>query len=86
MPKHARPEMTATGSRLTMTAIVMAVVVTMMTRMMAVAVFTVTRGVMKAAIAMIEALRLRGGHAQSQCGNECQCKQFFEHLSLLGNW
>jgi len=50
------------------------------------AVFAVTRGVMKAAIAMIEALRLRGGYAQSQCGNQCQCKQFFEHLSLLGKW
>ena len=66
--------------------IVMAVVVPMMPHMMPVAVFTVTRGVMKAAITMIEALRIRGGHTQSQRGNQCQCKQFFEHLSLLGKW
>jgi hypothetical protein len=72
---------------LTVTAgILVAVVVPMITHLVAVAVFAVTRGVVITAIAMIEALRLRGGHAQSQCGNECQCKQFFEHLSLLGKW
>jgi hypothetical protein len=62
--------------RLTETAIVVPVVV-MMTHMVPVAEFAMPRGLMKAAIAMIEALCVRGGHGQAQCGNQCQCKQFF---------
>ena len=62
--------------RLTETAIVVAVLV-MMTHVVPMTEFTMTRGLMKAAIAMIEALRLSGGHGQAQCGNQCQCKQFF---------
>jgi Na+/glutamate symporter len=63
--------------RLTVAAIVEAVVVAMMTRMVPVAEFAVTFVVLKAAIAMIGALRLSGGHGQAQRGNQCKCKQFF---------
>ena len=66
-------------------AVVVAVVVAMMTRLVAMTEFAVTRAVMKAAVAMIGALRLSRGHGQPQCGNKCQCKKFFgQHLSLLG--
>ena len=61
---------------LTMTAIVVAVVV-VMTHMVAVPGLAVPRAVMKAAIAMIEALRLSSRNRQAQSGNKCQCEQFF---------
>jgi hypothetical protein len=82
MRKHARPQ--DHTARLTVSAVGMAVMVALMTHLVPVTGFAVTRVVMKAAIAMIEALRLSGGHGQAQCGNNCQCKQFFgQHLNLL---
>ena len=64
---------------------VVTVVVAMVTALMTMAKIAVVRAVMKAAIAvtMAETLRLRSRHAKPQCGNQCQCKQFFEHLSPL---
>jgi hypothetical protein len=56
---------------------VVAEVAVMMTHLVPMAEFAMPRGLMKAAIAMIEALRLSGGHGQAQCGNQCKCKQFF---------
>ena len=53
--------------RLTVTAIEMAVMVAMMTHLVPVTGIAMMRSVMKAAIAMIEALRLGGGHGQAQC-------------------
>ena len=52
-------------------------VVRVMPRVVPVAKLAVMRGVMKAALAMLETLRLGSRHRQSQCGNQCQCKQFF---------
>lgn len=51
--------------------------VAMMTHMVPMTEFAMLRSVMIAAIAMIEALRLGGGHGQAQCGYKCKCKQFF---------
>jgi hypothetical protein len=49
--------------------------------------FAMARRLMKAAIAMIEARRLGSGHRQAQRSQQCNSKQFFcEHLSLLGKW
>ncbi|MEO7729130.1 MAG: hypothetical protein ABIS45_17910 [Burkholderiales bacterium] len=61
---------------------VMTMMMPMMARLMAVAEFAMPAVVLKAAIAvtMVVALRLRGGHREAQCGNQCQCKQFFEHF------
>ena len=70
-----------------MTAIVEPVVVAVMTHVVAVAEFAMARGVMKAAIAMIEVPRLRGGHGQAQRGYQGKCEQFLgQHLSLLDWW
>jgi hypothetical protein len=51
--------------------------VAVMTRLVPVTEFAMLRIVAKAAIAMIEALRLSGGYGQAQRGNQCECKQFF---------
>ena len=84
MQQRARPALrrparhTETTPRLAV-AVVLVMVMAMMTRIVPMAEFAMIRRVMKAAIAvtMVEALRLCCGHAQSQCGNQCQCKQFF---------
>ena len=77
MPKH-RPALPFLDTvLLTVTAVVVAVMVAMMTHLVPVTEFAMPRSVMKAAVAMIEALRLSGGHGQAQCGKKCKCKQFF---------
>jgi hypothetical protein len=57
--------------------VVVAVIVAMMTRLVPMPEFAMPRGMMKAAIAMFEALRLGGGHGQAECGKKCKCEQFF---------
>jgi hypothetical protein len=56
---------------------VVVVMVAMMTFLVAVTEPVMLRRAMKAAIAMIEALRLGGGHEQPQPCNQRYCKQFF---------